>query len=136
MVYETVSHGIDVVNVVIVGRQRHGATEGGSVDRCIVGLEVGPEIAYGSLEFEDGPEGLVLVTRGVDRGALQHLQDLLVRHHHLRVRRTKSSAHGAGWPGTRGNRWSLFLYENRSSQNRRLISGDNIKIALGLSKTH
>lgn len=94
MVYETVSYRIDVVNVVIVGRQRHGATEGSCVDGRIVGLEVGTEIAYGSLAFEDGLEGLVLVTRGVARGAIQHLQDLLVCH--LRVPRTKSSAHGAG----------------------------------------
>lgn len=52
-----VGHLIDVVNVVLVGRQRHSLAERICINRRIVALEVRPEITYAAafaLVFEDG----------------------------------------------------------------------------------
>lgn len=54
-----VGHLIDVVNVVLVGRQRHSLAERICINRRVVALEVRPEITYAAaaaaLVFEDGP---------------------------------------------------------------------------------
>jgi hypothetical protein len=59
MFNESIGHLIDVVNVVILGRQRQGLTEGICVDSGIVVLkEVRLEITYtasAALVFEDRP---------------------------------------------------------------------------------
>lgn len=54
-----VGHLIDMVNVVLVGRQRHSLAERICINRRVVALEVRPEITYAAaafaLVFEDGP---------------------------------------------------------------------------------
>lgn len=67
----SVRHLIDEFGVVVVGRQRHGATECGGVRRRIVGREVRLEIGDGAVLVEDGAEGVDLVTRGVSGGVIE-----------------------------------------------------------------
>lgn len=71
---------VDVVSVVVVRRQRHGAAEGGGVERGIVVREVRLEVADGAVLVEDGGESVPLVTRGVDGGVVDVVQELFVRH--------------------------------------------------------
>ncbi|KAL6964848.1 hypothetical protein U1Q18_035901, partial [Sarracenia purpurea var. burkii] len=59
----SVGHPMDVIGVVIVAGQGHGAAESSCVNGRRMTLEVEPEIAHDGVAFEDGSEGLKLVAR-------------------------------------------------------------------------
>lgn len=80
MIIRSICHLIDIINVIIVARQGHGTSESSSVDRRIIALEVGLEIAYAAVVIKYGAESFQLVKHGVFGGVLKLLQKFLACH--------------------------------------------------------